>query len=167
MDTGNRLTAVRGAGELGDRKKEIWRNIWIFLQLCVCVYVFLLCDIYVTKTQTQSGDSQREGRGGKWRWAKGRIMAMERNFALGNGHMLQYADDVQMSCTLETCMVLWTNITPIIQLKIYRVFTCNRMDGLRENYAKRNKSVRVRQIPYDFTYMWTLKKNINVQTKEI
>ena len=28
-----------------------------------------------------------------------------------------------------------------------------------------NKSVRERQIPYDFTYTWSLKNNINKQTK--
>ena len=33
-------------------------------------------------------------------------------------------------------------------------------------YAKRNKSVRERQIPYDFIYMWNLKNNINDQTKQ-
>ena len=30
------------------------------------------------------------------------------------------------------------------------------MDGPREHYAKWNKPVREKQIPYDFTYMWTL-----------
>ena len=28
-----------------------------------------------------------------------------------------------------------------------------------------NKSVRERQIPYDFTYMWNLENKINEQTK--
>ena len=31
------------------------------------------------------------------------------------------------------------------------------MDRAREYYAKRNKSVRERQIPYDVTYMWNLR----------
>ena len=31
--------------------------------------------------------------------------------------------------------------------------------------AKWNKPVRERQIPYDFTYMWTLMNKINKQTK--
>ena len=33
---------------------------------------------------------------------------------------------------------------------------CDSMDGPREHYAKWNKSVRERQIPYDFTHMWNL-----------
>ena len=35
------------------------------------------------------------------------------------------------------------------------------MDGAKENYAKQNKSVRKRQIPYDFTHMWNLRNNTN------
>ena len=31
------------------------------------------------------------------------------------------------------------------------------MDGAREYYAKQNKSVRKRQIPYDFTHMRNLR----------
>ena len=33
---------------------------------------------------------------------------------------------------------------------------CNSMDGPGEHYAKWNKPVREKQIPYDFTYMWNL-----------
>ena len=33
---------------------------------------------------------------------------------------------------------------------------CNNMDGARMYDAKRNKSARERQIPYDFTHMWNL-----------
>ena len=35
--------------------------------------------------------------------------------------------------------------------------TCNNMDESRVYYAKWNKSVRERQIPYDFTHMWNLR----------
>ena len=31
------------------------------------------------------------------------------------------------------------------------------MDGTREYYAKQNKAVRERQIPYDFTPVWNLR----------
>ena len=31
------------------------------------------------------------------------------------------------------------------------------MDGARGYYAKQNKSVRERQIPYDFTHTWNLR----------
>ena len=39
------------------------------------------------------------------------------------------------------------------------------MLGLRGCYAKWNKLVRERQIPYDVTYMWNLNNNINEQIK--
>ena len=34
---------------------------------------------------------------------------------------------------------------------------CDDMDGRRRYHAKQSKSDRERQIPYDLTYMWTLK----------
>ena len=34
---------------------------------------------------------------------------------------------------------------------------CNDMDGARDYYAKRSKSVRERQRPYNFTHMWNLR----------
>ena len=37
------------------------------------------------------------------------------------------------------------------------------MCGARECYAKRNKSVRERQIPYDFTHLWNLRNKTNEQ----
>ena len=44
--------------------------------------------------------------GGRWRWAKGGWIGTEKDFVLGDGYMMQCADDVLLSCTLETCMVL-------------------------------------------------------------
>ena len=38
---------------------------------------------------------------------------------------------------------------------------CNSMDGPGENYAKWNKPVRERQVPYDFTHMWNLTNKLN------
>ena len=38
---------------------------------------------------------------------------------------------------------------------------CNSMDGPGECYAKRNKPVRERRIPYDFTHMWNLMNTLN------
>ena len=37
---------------------------------------------------------------------------------------------------------------------------CNSMDGCREYYAKWNKLVRERQIPYDFTHVWNIMNKI-------
>ena len=34
---------------------------------------------------------------------------------------------------------------------------CNNVGGTRVYYAKWNKSIRERQIPYDFTHMWNLR----------
>ena len=45
------------------------------------------------------------GRGGQ-RGDKG----MERDFVWGDGNLLQCADGVLLSCILETCMVLLTNV---------------------------------------------------------
>ena len=38
---------------------------------------------------------------------------------------------------------------------------CNSMDGPGEHYAKWNKPVKERQIPYDFTHMWNLTSKLN------
>ena len=41
------------------------------------------------------------------------------------------------------------------------------MDGPREHYAKWNKPVKERQIPYDFTHKWNLTTNLtNKQNRE-
>ena len=57
-------------------------------------------------------------------------------------------------------------VVHIYNKKEWNLTICNSMDGLRGYYAKWNKSVRERQIPYDFTYMWNLKGNINEQTNQ-
>ena len=41
------------------------------------------------------------------------------------------------------------------------------MVGPLGSYAKRNRSNRERQIPYDFTHMWNIKKNVSTnETKQ-
>lgn len=42
--------------------------------------------------------------------------------------------------------------------KEWNITICNSMDGPGGYYAKRNVSDRERQMPYNFTYMWNLKK---------
>ena len=44
-------------------------------------------------------------------------MGMKRDFTLGDGHTMQYADDVLLSCTLETCMILLPNVPPKNSIK--------------------------------------------------
>ena len=41
---------------------------------------------------------------------------------------------------------------------------CNNMDGARVYYAKQNKPVTGRQIPYDFTFMWNLRNKTDEHT---
>ena len=48
--------------------------------------------------------------------------------------------------------------------KEWSLAICNNMNGPRGYYAKWNKLGGERQIPYDFTYMWNLKKKTNEQT---
>ena len=38
---------------------------------------------------------------------------------------------------------------------------CSNMDATRDYHAKRSKSERERQIPYDITHMWNLKYDTN------
>ena len=40
------------------------------------------------------------------------------------------------------------------------------MDGSRDYNANRDESVRKRQIPYDFTHMWNLRKKTNKQREK-
>ena len=43
---------------------------------------------------------------------------------------------------------------------------CDSMDGPRGYYIQWNVSVRERQMPYDFTYMWNLKNKIHEQAEQ-
>ena len=42
--------------------------------------------------------------------------------------------------------------------KEWNLATCDNMGGPQRHYTKWNTSDRGRQIPYDLSYMWTLKK---------
>ena len=46
---------------------------------------------------------------------------------------------------------------------------CSNMDGHRDCHTEWSKSDRERQISYDVTYMWNLKKSVqmNLSTKQI
>ena len=61
----------------------------------------------ISPQRQQCGDSQREGEcrvGGGGQRVVG--IGIERDFAWADGNMMQCADDVLLSCTLKTCMVL-------------------------------------------------------------
>ena len=49
----------------------------------------------------------------------------------------------------------------LIHKKEWKLAICNNLDEAREYYAKQYKSVRERQIPYDFTHMWNLRNKTN------
>ena len=51
---------------------------------------------------------------------KGGDMGTERDFDGADGCTMQCADDVLLSCTLDTCMSLQTNVTPINSIKKYK-----------------------------------------------
>ena len=66
--------------------------------------------------------------------------------------------------TVEEWIKLWFIYTMeyYFAIKKEENFTfCDSMDRSGEHYAKWNKPVRERQIPYDFTYMWNLMKKLN------
>ena len=52
------------------------------------------------------------------------------------------------------------------QEKEWNLVICNGMGGARGYYAKWNKSVRERQIPYDFAHMWSLRNKTNKQKEK-
>ena len=58
----------------------------------------------------------------------------------------------------EDLIHIWNGIL-LGYTKEWNLAIYNNMDGPRGYYAKWNMSDRERQIPYDFTYMWNLKKN--------
>ena len=45
--------------------------------------------------------------------------------------------------------------------KDWKSAICNNIDGPRDPHTKWGKSDKDRQIPYDISYMWTLKYDIN------
>ena len=40
-------------------------------------------------------------------------MVMKKDLTLGGGHTIPYTDDASQNCTLETYIILLTNVTPI------------------------------------------------------
>ena len=68
---------------------------------------------YIHNTNTDNSVVMARGSGGQVETDKGGKVGIERDFAWGDGHMIQCADDVLLSYTFETCLVLHTNVTPI------------------------------------------------------
>lgn len=63
-----------------------------------------------------------------------------KHFSLGDGYMMQYIEDVLLSCTCETCMALSSSVTPITSIKKSTVkkilglddFTCEFYQTVKE-----------------------------------
>ena len=64
----------------------------------------------------------------------------------------------------------WVDKKPVVHLhngilldhkKEGNLTFCDSMDGPGEYYAQWNKPVRIREMPYDFTYMWNVINKIN------
>ena len=58
-----------------------------------------------------------------------------------------------------------TYVREISHKKEWNNAICSNMDQTRDYHTKWSKSDRERQIPYDITYMWNLKKIIWLQNR--
>ena len=62
----------------------------------------------------------------------------------------------------EDVLYVYNGILPSHKKEL-NLAICNDVDETREYNVKQNKSVRERQIPYDFTHMWNLRNKPNEQ----
>ena len=99
------------------------------------------------------------------------IYPKDTNIVIQRGHMHPnvYSSNVHHSQNMERAQMpidWWRDKEDVVYIyngmllshqKEWNLAICNDMVGTRGYYAKRNKSVRERQIPYDFTHMWNLK----------
>lgn len=53
------------------------------------------------------------GKGGLEKVNKVKSMMTEKHLTLGGRNTTRYTDDVSSSCTLETCIILLTNVNPM------------------------------------------------------
>ena len=101
----------------------VWKKVKVLSKKCIYIMYIHIYVYILFKHRKLYGDSQRpegKGVGGRWRWAKWGKMGTERNFAWGSGHTVQCADAVLLSCTLDTCMILWTNVISINSIKSHK-----------------------------------------------
>ena len=63
-------------------------------------------------------------------------------------------------------MDLYIHVILLSNKKEWNLTICNDINGPRDYYAKWNKLVIKRQMPYDLTYVWNLKNKTNEQTKQ-
>ena len=102
----------------------VYACVYMCIYVCVCIYVckYSVCVCITHRRRQQCGESQTEKRmGGRWRWARVGGMGIKRYFAWGNGCTMHCEDGVSLSCTLETCIILQTSVTPINSIKNERI----------------------------------------------
>ena len=63
-------------------------------------------------------------------------------------------------CPCPWVLFPFCSVPPLTNLPSSLICHPALQDGLGEHYAKWNKPVREKQISYDFTYMWNVKKNM-------
>ena len=66
----------------------------------------------------------------------------------------------------ESCVCIYNGLL-LSHKKEWNLIIFDIMDAARDYYAKWNKSDRERNIPYDFTYMWNLKKKTDKWTNTV
>ena len=95
-------------------------------------------------------------------WCSGYILnLLNQNFCAWNPSISVFQKQTTCPQTKEWIKKMWYTYT----VKYYSVTNkewnnviCNNLDGPRDYHTKWSKSDRERQISYDITYMWTLKK---------
>ena len=75
------------------------------------------------------------------------------------------ATQVPINGQMDKKPVVYINGMLLGHKKHWNLTICCSMDWLTGYYTQWNKSDKERQIPYDFTYMWSLKNKKNEQTK--
>ena len=89
--------------------------------VCLCVYVCMCVYIYISTLHIDMDSSMVIARG-KGGWKEVEMGQMgdkwgQKDLALDGECMMHCATDVLLSCRHETCMVLFTNVTPIYSIK--------------------------------------------------
>ena len=87
-------------------------------------------------------------------------MGVERDFTLGSECRMQYAGDVLLSCTLETCMVLLTIVTPINSIKkMKKILNINDTAAVELTYFPRSDYLRNIEIWFSIKSTGDIRRN--------
>ena len=75
-------------------------------------------------------------------------MVMNGYLTLGGGHRMWYTHDILQSCTLENCIILLTNATPINSIKLKEKYLDVRSKALK----LLDKKIRKKLLDIDMLY---------------